>query len=209
MSELRVDHAVYAVADLDAAGKRFSDELGLDSVAGGRHPGWGTANRIVPLGREYVELVAVVDLAEAGAAPFGRAVMQALASGKRLIGWAVATKDIESVANRLELDVTDGSRARPDGSTLRWRLAGLAHSLGAGALPFFIQWDCPPQLHPGAAAARHLVTPTGIAWVEVAASIDLLAAWLDFPGLPVRVTQGAQSLTAVGIATTAGELVLR
>lgn len=209
MSQFRIDHVVHAVTDLAAAGRRLADEFGLDSIAGGRHPGWGTANRIVPLGRNYVELVAVEDPAQAAVAPFGRAVMRALASDQRLVGWAVATGDIGSIANRLELDVTDGSRARPDGSTLRWRLAGVEHALSTGALPFFIQWDCPPDLHPGAAPARHLVPPTGIAWVEVAANSDMLAAWLGVPGLPVRITQGPPSLTTVGIATTAGELVLR
>jgi hypothetical protein len=61
VSDLWVDHIVYAVDDLEAAAERLRREFGFASVVGGRHPGWGTANRIVPLGREYVELVAVVD----------------------------------------------------------------------------------------------------------------------------------------------------
>src|SRR6476469_4083347 len=50
-----------AVTDLDAAGREFEARHRLASVAGGRHPGWGTANRIVPLGDAYLELVAIVD----------------------------------------------------------------------------------------------------------------------------------------------------
>ena len=47
-----------AAADLDAAGREFEAHYGLSSVAGGRHPGWGTANRIgVLLGDTYLELV--------------------------------------------------------------------------------------------------------------------------------------------------------
>jgi hypothetical protein len=38
---------------------------GLASIEGGRHPGWGTANRIIPLGDAYIELVTVVDDEEA------------------------------------------------------------------------------------------------------------------------------------------------
>lgn len=49
-SNPRIDHVIYAVGDLEADAARFRDELGLESVVGGRHPGWGTANRIVPLG---------------------------------------------------------------------------------------------------------------------------------------------------------------
>ncbi len=38
------------VADLAAAALELEAHCGLASVEGGRHPGWGTANRIVPLG---------------------------------------------------------------------------------------------------------------------------------------------------------------
>jgi hypothetical protein len=209
MSDLRIDHVVYAVADLQAAGTRFADLRGLGSVEGGRHPGWGTANRIVPLGPNYVELVAAVDRAEAAASYFGRPVMDAVASGERLVGWAVATDHLEPIASRLALEIIDGSRTRPDGSTLHWRLAGVAHALFTRALPFFIQWDCPPQLHPGTAAAHHRVTPSGIAWVEVAADPELVRSWLGEAELPMRIVPGARSLSAVAINTTEGELVLR
>jgi Glyoxalase-like domain len=55
-----IDHVLMAVVDLNAAGERFEVMYGLVSVEGGRHPGWGTANRVVPLGENYLELVAVV-----------------------------------------------------------------------------------------------------------------------------------------------------
>jgi len=209
MSDLRVDHVIYVAEDLDAASARFRDELGLGSVVGGRHPGWGTANRIVPLGHQYVELVAVADREEAAGSDFGRPVMQTAASGGGLAGWAVATDDLQSIARRLNLEVTHGARTRPDGSTLRWQLAGVAHALAARALPFFIQWDAPPELHPGAAVAEHDVCPRGIAWIELTAENEALHAWLGDCDLPVRVTEGLPSLSAVAISTAAGELVLR
>jgi hypothetical protein len=59
-------------------------------VAGGRHPGWGTANRIVPLGNTYLEVVAAVDAAEADGSPFGRWVAAAPSGGP--LGWAVRTQ---------------------------------------------------------------------------------------------------------------------
>ena len=177
MSAPRIDHIVYAVADLDVAGARFSAEFGLGSLAGGIHPGWGTANRIVPLGRDYVELVAVVDPTAAAASAFGRAITAALQAGRPLAGWAVATDDLEGVAQRLALPVAAGSRRRPDGSLLRWRLAGVDGAPSSGALPFFIEWDCAPELHPGAAAAGHRVMPAGIAWVEVGGDRASLDRW--------------------------------
>ena len=204
-----MDHIIYAVGDLEVAAARFWDEFGLGSVAGGRHPGWGTANRIVPLGREYVELVAVVDRNEAAGSEFGRPVLEAVASQQRLLGWAVATDDLAGIARRLNLEVTSGSRTRPDGSTLRWQLAGVGHALAAHGLPFFIQWSDPPRLHPGAAEVGHRVTPRGIGWIEIAIDEQSLRAWLGDHDLPVRVTEGPSSLSAVAISTTAGELVLR
>jgi Glyoxalase-like domain len=209
VSGLRVDHVIYAVDDLEVAADRFRHEFGFGSVVGGRHPDWGTANRIVPLGREYIELVAVVDRVQAAASDFGRPVMEAVASGQRLAGWAVATDDLDGIASRLELQMTSGSRTRPDGSTLRWQLAGVAQALSTGALPFFIQWAAPPELHPGAAAVEHDVRPRGIAWIEVAAENEAMHAWLGDYDLPLRITEAPPTLRAVAISTPTGELVLR
>jgi Glyoxalase-like domain len=68
--------------------------LGLDVVAGGRHEGLGTHNRIVPLGGAYLELLAVADAAQAAASPIGRAV----AAADGLMGWAVAVPDADAEA---------------------------------------------------------------------------------------------------------------
>src|SRR5437764_15398189 len=66
---LRIDHVVWGVEDLDRAAAGVRERHGLASVPGGRHPGWGTANRIIPLGPSYLELLAVADAAEAAADP--------------------------------------------------------------------------------------------------------------------------------------------
>jgi hypothetical protein len=174
-----MDHVIYAVDDLDAAASLMSDREGLASVPGGRHEGWGTANRIVPLGGSYLELI---------------------------------TDDIDGVAKRLELEVEEKSREAEDGSTLSWRLAGLERALKTGALPFFVQWDVPPERHPGAADVRHEADARGIAWVEVrAGDRDAFDEWLgdDAKDLPVRITDGAPALAAAAIETAGGEIVLR
>jgi hypothetical protein len=209
VSELRLDHIIYAVDDLDEAAVRFWDEFGLGSVAGGRHPGWGTANRIVPLGHEYLELAAVVDHEQAAASEFGRFVMKAVGGGQPLVGWAVATDDLQGIARRLDLAVRSGARTRPDGSTLRWHLAGVSDALTSRGLPFFIQWNAPAELHPGGAAVDHRVNPRGIRWVEIAVDMERLHAWLGDHDLPVRITEGPPALSAVAISTASGELVLR
>jgi hypothetical protein len=211
MSRLWMDHVIYAVDDLDSAGAVLFDREGLASVPGGRHEGWGTANRIVPLGESYLELIAVVDVDEAEGSEFGRAVRRATTEDRPLVGWVVATDDIDAVASRLDLEVEEKSREADDGSTLSWRLAGLERAMKTGALPFFVQWDVPPERHPGAADVRHEADPRGIAWVEVCADDpDDVRDWLgDEAGdLPVRITDGDPALAAVAIDTGAGEIVL-
>ena len=205
---MRIDHVIYAVGDLDAAAARLKGEFGLGSVEGGRHPAWGTANRIVPLGDDYLELMTVADPAQARGTAVGGPMLEALAGGERLLGWAVATDEIERVAERLGLEVTGGSRTRPDGVTLSWRLAGVEHALVDGAFPFFIQWDVPADLHPGRARAEHRAVPRGIAWVEVAADEGLRSSLQELD-LPVRIVDGPSAIVAAAIDTSAGEVVLR
>ena len=72
---------MYAAGDLDEAAIRFREEFGLDSSVGGRHERWGTANLIVPLGDQYLELVAAVDEATALRNPFGRGILERASEG--------------------------------------------------------------------------------------------------------------------------------
>jgi hypothetical protein len=85
-SRVELDHVLIAVADLTAAASVMEARYGLTSMEGGRHPGWGTANRIVPLGAAYLELVAVVDRTQATESVFGSWVAQ------RLVGIVSATR---------------------------------------------------------------------------------------------------------------------
>jgi len=207
---LRIDHVVCGVRDLDAAAERLWRDHGLGSAAGGRHPGQGTANRIVPLGDSYVELMAVVEPAETLESVFGRWVEVAVAGGDRLIAWVLSTDDLDGVASRLDLPVTVGSRARPDGVTLSWEMAGIEKTMADPSLPYFIAWDAPPELHPGRMEVQHRVRPQGISWVEVSAPRVKLDDWLGGEELPVRVEEhGTPALRSVGIATEEGEIVLR
>ena len=212
MSRVWIDHVIYAVDDLDAAAASLFDREGLASVPGGRHEGWGTANRIVPLGESYLELIAVVDVDEAEGSEFGQAVRRALTEEHPLVGWVLATDDIDAVAKRLDLEVEEKSREAEDGSTLSWRLAGLERAVKTGALPFFVQWDVPPEQHPGAADVRHETDVVGIAWVDVCADDrDAMNRWLgdDAKDLPVRISDGDPALAAAAIETDGGEIVLR
>ena len=105
---MRIDHVIWATADLAGATSRLAAEHGLADVGGGRHEGIGTHNRVLPLGGGYLEVLAVAHAAEAARSPLGRAVA---AAPEGLLGWAVAVDDVAAHAVRLDLPVTSESGA--------------------------------------------------------------------------------------------------
>ena len=206
---LRVDHVLRAVRNLDEAARLLLDEHGLASVPGGRHLGWGTANRIVPLGDDYLELIAVVDEREAATAPLGRWAAAAAADGDRWAGWVARTDELDGLAADRGLEVVEGARLRPDGTVLRWRMAGLDRALADPLLPFFIEWLVPERDRPGRALVHHPAGPRGLSRLELSGDEPRLRAWLGAADLPVSVAQGVPGVRAVVLASAAGELVLQ
>jgi len=202
------DHVVIAVTDFGATVERLLRDHGLAGVEGGRHPGWGTANWIVPLGPDYVEPVGVVDAADASASGFGSFVQAAAAAGGGPLLWSVRSDDFDATVGRLGLVPSTGSRQRPDGTTVRWRSAGLDVARTDPSRPFFIAWQVAPENHPGRTAAAHRVKPSGIAWVEVSGDEQVVHDWLGDPDLPVRVRPGPRAVLRLGVASESGEIVL-
>jgi hypothetical protein len=187
---MEVDHVLIAVDHLEAAAKEVEERYGLTSVEGGRHQGFGTANRIVPLGETYLELVAVVDRAEAAASGFGSWV----GGGERprLLGWCLRTDALDAVAERLGLTIADGSRARPDGTVVRWRMAGLERSAEEPSLPFFIEWGAGTP-YPGGALAQSAT----IDEVRLQGDPDRIEEWLGGANVPISVSQGRPALRSI------------
>jgi hypothetical protein len=183
-----LDHVLIAVPDLDAAGAALEARFGLPSAVGGRHPGFGTANRIVPLGSAYLELVAVADPERAAASAFGRWVASAPPS--RPMGWAVRTGDLDAVARRLGLDVVPGSRVAADGTLLEWRMAGLDAAAAEPFLPFFIQWGRGTPF-PGGGDGP------GIERLVVRGDAARLRGWLGAAALSVDVRPGPATVLGI------------
>jgi hypothetical protein len=160
----------------------------------------------VPLGSAYLELVAVVDQAEAAQSPFGRWVAHASSSVATPLGWAVRTERLDEVARRLGLDVAAGSRER-GGHALHWRLAGIEQAAAEPSLPFFIEWERGTRL-PGRTPAAHRAVGVTIAELQLAGDAGRIAAWLGGQRLPIVVDPGPPGVTSVVLAGAAGEIVL-
>jgi hypothetical protein len=141
-----VDHLILGVSDLDAGIAWFEKASGVKAVVGGTHPGMGTRNALASLGRKrYLEIIAP-DPAQTA---FNFRIDVRKLAEPRLINWAAGTANVEAVAKKAGWTGYElfgpraGSRARPDGKTLRWETLGVMHDLGADGvdpIPFFIEW---------------------------------------------------------------------
>ena len=165
------DHAVVLVRDLAAAGETFQ-RMGFAVQPGGVHPGFGTANALVVLANGYLELLAVTDPDVARAAgPRRRELVELLADGEGLIGYALSAASLDEIRHAPSRDglvlepPIEMSRIRPDGVTLAWQLLVPGGSTWRRPWPFLIDWgrspspvDGGPGRHPNGARSIAEVT---------------------------------------------------
>ena len=209
MSEenLELDHVLLAVADLEAAAREIEARYGLTSVEGGRHPGWGTANRIVPLGETYLELVTVIDEAEAAQSPFGSWVADAHPALARPLGWAVRTDALDDVARRLGLAV------RASRGPLK-----AANSYGGG-LPVSSRPSPSPRSPSSSSGGRGRPcqastqpptrpAPVKITKLQLSGDEDRVAAWLGTHHLPIEVRPGTPALASITLTGPTNEILI-
>ncbi len=205
---LSLSQIIFGVNDLEAASARFR-ALGFDVLDGGVHPGVGTANRVIPLGAQYLELLGVVAPELARESEYGRSLLRAIADGDRLVRWSLRTDAIDDVGARLGLVVEQRKRVRPDGMLLTWRAAGLSLALADSTTPFFMQWDRAEQ-YPGLMAANH---PNGARKVTALAIAprdpNAFRRWTEGADAPVQwVVDRAPGLCSVSVQTDRGELII-
>ncbi len=150
-----LDHILLGCTDLDAGIAFVEERTGVRAAFGGVHPGAGTRNALLSLGRSrYLEIIAP-DPAQPASADARD--LKSL-DEPVLVGWAAHPGDIEQFAALLkERDIAvvgpkPGSRKRPDGRVLNWKTLALKDDAG-GLLPFFIEWGA-TSLHPSADAPQ-------------------------------------------------------
>jgi hypothetical protein len=197
---MQVDHVVIATGDLDAAARELEARYRLTSVEGGRHAGWGTANRIVPLGDTYLELVTPVDPAKARESAFGRWVASRASGLLNPLGWAVRTDDIDGVAARNDLVVETGSRLTPSGEPLRWSTAGVDRAVVEPCLPFFIEWE-EGSTFPGSGPSPG----ARLSMLVLGGDAERVAEWLGDHALPIEVRPGPPAVAAVVLRVGSGD----
>ena len=144
-----LDHVILGCNDLDAGVEYVYERTGVRAAAGGVHPGAGTKNALLSLGKlRYLEIIAPDPLQPASTDPRHVADLTRPA----LVGWAIHRAGVDGFASVLNgsgvetVGPKPGSRARPDGTTLTWKSLTLKDDR-QGVLPFFIEWGS-GSLHP-------------------------------------------------------------
>ena len=208
-----VDHVVLAAPDPEEGCRVVTEILGISPAAGGHHPRWGTRNALLSLGpRTYLEVMGPdgtpADTArprpfhlDGGNAPAG--------ARPRVVTWAARTDDLDRVAAAARAEGVDlgqilaGSRTKPDGTLLQWKMTDLAMAREDGILPFFIDWGDTP--HPGE------TTPSGCTleelrlWHPQAAAMQRILQRL---GIAAEIREGPAAVEAV-IRSPRGLVTLR
>jgi len=177
MLRMRLDHVSYAAEPdgLAATAARLGAMLGERFRDGGIHPRFGTRNMVLPLDAgTYVEVVAVLDHPASDKAPFGQAVRARSQDGGGWLGWVVSVDDMAKVEARLGRDSVQGNRYRPDGVELRWRQIGVIGLQSDPQLPYFVKWQCTPELHPSAGGSGDV----RLRALEIAGDPNRVSDWL-------------------------------
>jgi Glyoxalase-like domain len=205
----RVDHLVYATAELNLGMAEIERLLGIRPIPAGRHPVWGTQNALVALGpASYLEIIAPDSARspEAGVRPFGLDQL----SGPRLVAWAAKANHLEQLRaaaarNGVALgSVLPGSRQQPDGTMLSWTLTDPGCVLGDGIVPFCIDWGHSP--HPASTA------PRGVTLAALTAEHpdpDRVREILRCLGFALPVTIGPKPVLIAEINCRHGRVLLR
>jgi Glyoxalase-like domain len=205
----KVDHLVYATPDLARGVDQIERLLGVRAVPGGQHPGAGTRNALIGLGDSaYLEIIGpdAEQPKPDGPRRFGIDGLKA----PRLVTWAAKGKDLEALVTNAKskgIDlghVQSGSRRRPDGALLSWKLTVSPELNSGGIVPFFIDWG--ETEHPAASLPQSCVL---IALRAEHPDARRIQARLSALGLDLRVDSGAAPALIATIRTARGEIELR
>jgi hypothetical protein len=200
----RVDHLIFAGPVLEDGIDLIEERTGIRPAPGGRHPNWGTWNASIGLGPStYLEVIAPDP--ESNVSAVQRPSVFNHGETFRLNGWIAKCSDIDTASKKaLEAGfdlgpVIEGSRSRPDGVTLHWRLTDPMHRNCDGIVPVLIDWGDTPHPASSVPAGCHL-QELHLAHPDV----EMATAILMAIGIPCQVQEAeSPSLRAV-IATPAG-----
>jgi hypothetical protein len=202
-----LDHIILGCTDLDGGIEFVFRHLGVRAIPGGVHPGAGTKNALLSLGKlRYLEIMARDPSQPDAADPRNLRTLKRPA----VVGWAEHRDHLDEFTGLLHAAGVDyvgpvpGSRQRPDGSVLNWMSLPLKED-EHGILPFFIEWSA-STVHPSLDSPQGC----GIDRLQITtpnpASLDALSEKLD---LDVAVGQSKALRLMAHLRGPAGSLTLQ
>jgi len=144
------DHLVIATKSPEQAKKDMNMKHGLIGVRGGEHEKWGTYNHLAFFHNQaYIEWLGLQDYDTASNSenPLIQHLVHILDQEvEGPITFALRTSDMESLIEHWEEENIpyhgpfDGSRTKPNGDTLSWRMLFPKFDFDTKVLPFVIEW---------------------------------------------------------------------
>lgn len=146
-----LDHIVIAAHDLKQGADYLGGALGVEIPVGGKHPTMATHNLVMQLGNDaYLEVIAIDPDGPPPRHPrwFAldtAALRAAIREQPRLITWVINTANVQALADHADFDI--GLPTELSRDSLRWEFAlpDDGRLLGAGMLPYCIQWHSSPH----------------------------------------------------------------
>ena len=202
-----LDHILLGCNDLERGIAFVYQHTGVRAAFGGVHPGAGTQNALLSLGESrYLEIIAP-DPKQPSSVDSRN--LKALTDDPVLVGWAVHRADIDAFAVRLKKQgfviegPMPGSRKRPDGRVLTWKVMRLKDD-PTQLLPFFIEWSG-DSIHPSVDSPQgcRLMRFEAFAPDADARAVSGQVKALD---LDLPLAEGGNSLLVATIAGPKGQL---
>jgi hypothetical protein len=202
---LVLDHIAVAATDLATGAAAVEAKLGLALQPGGQHPHMGTHNRLMSLGPDYLEVIAIDPEGQAPAQPrwFD---LDRFQGAPRATTWICRCDDLAAALARAPLGTgRPWDLARAD---LRWRMAVPEDGIlpFGGLFPALIQWQ--GTAHPAPRLTDLGARLVGLTLFSPQANAlrAALEGLIDDPRL--HVVDAPAPRMEVRIATPHGEVVL-
>ena len=203
-----VDHVIWAVRDLKKGIDYIEEKTGVRAVIGGVHPGRGTRNALISLGKySYLEIIST-DPEQPNVRDQFADLIRNL-NKPRIIGWAARTQDIvatERSINSSKIEMIGpvlGSRKKPNGAMLSWKTINLIGHDNT-IVPFIIEWGR-KSIHPSKDS------PKGASLLKLQLghpSPSEINPYLEAMGLSIRAVKKRKPKITATIQSSRGKVLL-
>jgi hypothetical protein len=206
---MQIDHVAMLAANAESKAAELQEEFGLGAERGMYYPRAGTRHWFVPfLPPQGLEILQIEDREAARTGPDGKAVLECEARGFGLFSWCVLVDDLDSVSDRLGIEIFDYTLAQPDGTLRGWRTVS-----GAPNLPFFIDYpnngDRAGRFMAKYTQVGHASAPTRFAGLTISGSQAVHRDWLGPNDLPLQFVAGDLGVIEARVETAWGEALIR